>query len=88
MIDFLKAKNEKEIVEKIEGETWVFEAGEVSFNDIAKESEEATMELAATKEALRIAEQASKAMIYTKLNQLSKDVENNVVGSEQKYVEL
>jgi hypothetical protein len=61
-----------------------------NLKETTKELEEVTRELAATKEALRITKsitQPTEQEQKRTLTQLSKDVENKVAGSEQKYVE-
>ncbi len=90
MIDFLKAKKETNVVEKIESavEDKAFaglEDGLDELNAKHKEAEEVTKKAEASTKFL---EKFVIPELQTTLTQLSKDVDNKVVGSEQKYVEF
>jgi hypothetical protein len=86
MISFLKAKKEINVVEKIESETWVFEADE-SMTEVANNLKETTKKAEDAKEGAKMAETMTQKIVGANLTQLSKDIENKVTGSEQKYVE-
>lgn len=110
MIDFLKAKNETNIVEKIENETFEFidwNAFNLEAVELAKKVEVTKKKSEAAEKELEAAEKNLEASIKfnasldttaiiltptqqqkTTLTQLSKDIDNKVVGSEKKYVEF
>jgi len=99
MINFLKAKKETNIAEKIESavEDKAFAGLEDGLDELnadtkeleqaKKEAEAAKKEAEAAKEGAKKAEAMTQKIVGANLTQLSKDVENKVAGSEQKYVE-
>jgi hypothetical protein len=106
MINFLKAKKETNVVEKIESavEAKAFAGLDDDLDEsdadlkkleqltkkaeeITKKAEEITKKAEDAKEGAKMAEAMTQKMVGANLTQLSKDVENKVAGSEQKYVD-
>jgi hypothetical protein len=91
MTDFLKAKNETDVLNTIKNKSLRFRIYESKIDPaaLAKEVEESTKNAKAS-EDFRLLTDTTTILKPQKitLRQLSKDVENKVVDSEQKYVEF